>query len=264
MSFYDLSKTEREQKYKGIQNDIASGLHQGEFSVTTAYFDDADTYIRKAAYLGVGKLFKQKNTLINTIVDMLDVLMKSNSERIRQTVINAAGEIAMIDFLCVEHLFDIGISDVHHMVRNAVQGSLKKSGEKNPAQIIPFCKRHIKSVVPEARRIAAHGLELRGRTHPEDIMPALRLLQFEKHKRVWPMLTHIFGQISYKKGCLEKVTSELLTWEDKELADECFESILKQHYHINNHFNTVETCSPKECEEYLLKARGRFGGNFTA
>ena len=49
MSFYDLSKTEREQKYKGIQNDIASDLRQGEFSVITAYFDDADTYIRKAA-----------------------------------------------------------------------------------------------------------------------------------------------------------------------------------------------------------------------
>lgn len=115
--------------------------------------------------------------------------------------------------------------------------------------------RHITSANPEARRTAAHGLELRGRTHPEDVIPTLRLLQFEKHKRVRPMLTHIFAQISYKKGCLAKVTAELLTWEDKALADECFEEIIKQHYHINSHFSTVETLSPKECEEYLREMR---------
>ena len=86
-------------------------------------------------------------------------------------------------------------------------------------------------------------------------MPILRLLQFETHKRVRPMLIHIFGQMSYKKGCLEKVTTELLTWQDKALADECFDEIVKQHYHINNHFRTVETLSPLECEEYLRKVR---------
>ena len=30
-----------------------------------------------------------------------------------------------------------------HSVKSAVQGSLKKAGEKNPAQIILFCQRHI-------------------------------------------------------------------------------------------------------------------------
>jgi hypothetical protein len=186
---------------------------------------------------------------------MLDDVINSTSERIRQTVINAAGEIALTDFAPVEHLFDIGVTDPHHSVRNAVQGSLKKAGEKNPAQIIPFCRRHITSPDPETRRTAAHGLELRGRTHPEDVMPVLRLLQFEKHRRVRPMLVHIFGQISYKKGCLQKVTAELLTWEDKALADDCFEEIVKQHRHIDSHFRTVETMSPRECEEYLRKAR---------
>ena len=255
MSFYELSKTQREQKYRDIQSDIFWDLCQSEFSMTTTYFDDADTYIRKAAYLGVGRLFKQNLVPVSVITQMLDTFMKSDSERIRQTVINAAGEIAMTDFLRVEHLFDLGIHDIHHSVRNAVQGSLKKSCEKNPAQIIPFCKRHITSSDPEVRRTAAHGLELRGRTHPKDVMPTLRILQFEKHRRVRPMLTHIFGQISYKKGCLEKVTAELLTWEDKILADECFEEIIKQHRHVNNHFRTVETLSPKECEEYLQNKR---------
>ncbi|MDR0766999.1 MAG: HEAT repeat domain-containing protein [Methanosarcinales archaeon] len=257
MGFYDLTKTEREQKYKDIQSDILRGLQNGDFSVTAAYFDDTDTYIRKAAYLGVGKIHKQKLAPIETIIDIFDVLIKSDSERVRQTVINSAGEIAVSDFICVEHLFDIGIIDPHHSVKNAVQGSLKKAGEKNPAQIIPYCRRHITSPDPEARRTAAHGLELRGRTHPEDVMSTLRLLQFEKHKRVRPMLVHIFGQISYKKGCLEKVTAELLTWDDKDLADECFDEIIKQHHHIDNHFRTVETLSSQECEEYLREARNK-------
>jgi len=256
MGFYNLSKTEREQKSKDIQNDISYDLEKGEISATAAYFDDADTYIRKAAYLGIGRLYKQKLVSAAAILKQLEIFMHSESERIRQTVVNAAGEIAMNDFAPVEHLFDMGIGDSHHSVRNAVQGSLKKSGEKNPAQIIPFCKKHMTSPDPEARRTAAHGLELRGRTHPEDVMPTLRLLQFEKHKRVRPMLVHIFGQISYKKGCLEKVTAELLTWKDKALADDCFKEIIKQHYHINNHFRTVETFSPQECEAYLQKVRG--------
>lgn len=255
MGFYDLSKAEREQRYKDIQEDISRDLLGDDFSITIAYFDDTDTYIRKAAYLGVGRTYKQSPSQINAIVGMLETLIKSESERVRQTVINAAGEIAMTDFNFVEHLFDAGICDPHHSVRNAVQGSLKKSGEKNPSQIIPFCKKHITNADSEARRTAAHGLELRGRTHPEDVMPTLRLLQFEKHKRVRPMLTHIFGQISYKKGCLEKVTAELLTWDDKTLANECFEEIIKQHYHIDSHFRTVETLSPQECEEYLKELR---------
>jgi len=255
MGFYDLSKTERDQKYKDIQDDILRGLTTGDVTMLAAYFDDTDTYIRKAAYLGIGRIYKQNLASANTIIDMLDAFMKSDSVRIRQTIINAAGEIAAVDFALVEHLFYVGIVDSHHSVRNAVQGSLKKTGGKNPAQIIPFCRRHITSPEPEVRRTVAHGLEFRGRTHPEDVMPVLRLLQFEKHKRVRPMLIHIFGQISYKKGCLEKVTAELLSWEDKTLANECFEEIINQHRHIDSHYRTVNTLSPQECEEYLREAR---------
>lgn len=252
MALYDLSKQERVQRYIEIQDEILREIQQSDYSCALKYFDDGDTYIRKAAYLAVGRLYNGNKKLI---LDMLQTLINSESERVRQTLINSAGEIAMFDFAAVEPLFEVGLTDAHHSVRNAVQGSLKKSGEKNPGPVIAFCKKHITSENPEVRRTVAHGLELRGRTHPEDIMPVLRLLQFEKHKRVRPMLIHIFGQISYKKGCLEKVTSELLTWEDVALADECFAQIIEQHKHINNHFRTLETLSPKECEEYILKRR---------
>ena len=240
-----------------IREEILRGLVSADYTVIAAYFDDTDTYIRKAAYTVTGRVYKSKLAPQRDIIRMLGLLIKSESERIRQTVVNAAGETAMNDFTGVEFLYEYALCDLHHSVRNAVQGSLKKAGEVNPAQIIPFCRKHILSPEPEIRRTVAHGLELRGRTHPEDIMPVLRLLQFEKHKRVRPMLVHIFGQISYKKDCLKKVTAELLTWEDEKLADECFEEIIKQHHHINNHFRTVETLSPRECEEYLSEARKR-------
>jgi len=255
MSFYELSKTEREQKYKDIQDDIARDLQKSGFPITAAYFDDPDTYIRKAAYLGVGRLYKLAVVPAPAILQMLDALFESDHEKVRQTVVNAAGEIAIKDFPPVERLFDRGIRDPHHSVRNAVQGSLKKAGEKNPEQLVPFCKKHITSPDPEIRRSAAHGLELRGRTHPEDVLPVLRLLQFETHRRVRPMLVHIFGQISYKKGCLEKVTAELLTWEDKALADECFDAVLAQNRHANSHFKTVETLSPQECAAYIAERK---------
>lgn len=255
MSFYDLSKSEREQKYLDIQNDILTGLIQGKHSTVVRYFNDSDTYIRKAAYLGVGRIYKADPDIRKDITDMLDALVSNTSERVRQTVINSCGEIAVTDFDAVAHLFEIGLDDSHHSVKNAVQGSLKKSGEKNPKDIIAFCRKYIHNENPEIRRQVIHGLELRGRTHPEDILPVLRLLQFEKHRRVRPMLIHIIGQISYKKGCLAKVTEELLTWDDKQLADDCFNEIIKQHRHVDNHFKTVETLSPAECEAYIEKRK---------
>lgn len=255
MSFYDLSKGEREQKYIDIQNEILHDLIHGEYSSFYKYFNDTDTYVRKAGYLGLAKLYKADETIRASIIKYLERMIDDKSERVRQTVINACGEIAKMHFGVVEHLFEIGLQDRHHSVRNAIQGSIKKSGEKNHTEVIEFCRKHITSETPEIRRQVAHGLELRGRKYPEDILPILKLLQFEKHRRVRPMIIHIIGQISYKNGCLEKVTRELLTWEDKELADACFNEIIEQHRHVNSHFKTVQTLSPKECEEYIKEMR---------
>jgi hypothetical protein len=46
MGFYDLSKPEREQKCKLIEDGISWDLQNGEFPVVVRYFDDSDTYIR--------------------------------------------------------------------------------------------------------------------------------------------------------------------------------------------------------------------------
>jgi hypothetical protein len=58
MSFYNLSKTEREQRYKDIQADILRDLQKDGFPVIFAYFSCADTHIRKVAYVSIGKIYK--------------------------------------------------------------------------------------------------------------------------------------------------------------------------------------------------------------
>jgi HEAT repeat protein len=249
MNFYDLPKQKRGKLYIEIQDKIQEDIETKKCQTVKKYFDNNDTYIRKAAYLGIGRLYKNNKILRKVIVKFLEKMMNEESEKIRQTAVNSAGEIAMIEFETVENIFITGLEDNHHLVRNAIQGSLKKAGEKNPQSIILFCDKYINSNKPEIRRQVAHGLELRGRKNPEEIMPILRKLQFEKHRRVRPMIIHIFGQISYRKGNLEKVIDELLTWEDIELAKECFNEIIKLHGHIN--FRTIETKNIKECIAFI-------------
>jgi len=260
MSFYSLNKSERVQKYKDIEDEILNGLINADDLIILKIFNDDDTYVRRAGYLAVRNLWKNEK-LRSLIIKSLERLIENDSEKVRQTVINSCGEITVFDFKIAEDIFKTGILDKNHTVKNAVIGSLKKSGQKNPRQIIEFCKEHILDSDPEIRRQMAHGLELRGRTHPEDIMPVLKLLQFEKTARVRNIVIHIFSQISYKKGCLEKVVLELKTWENKELVKACFEAIIKQHYHINRHFKTAtlkasETLSGKECENYIKTVLG--------
>ena len=81
----------------------------------------------------------------------------------RQTTINAAGEIGMHDFAPIEHLMEAGLFDKHHSIRNAVFGSIKKMGEKNPKPVLAFAKRFLHHEDKEIRREICHGIELRGR-----------------------------------------------------------------------------------------------------
>lgn len=107
-------------------------------------------------------------------------------------------------------------------------------GEKNPAPLLEWSKQYLHHPDKEIRREICHGIELRGRTHPEDILPMLKELQFDKTKRVGWTLVHVIGQISYKKGCLEKVMADITTWENKELVADAIEEIIDVHYRYRN------------------------------
>lgn len=229
MTFYDLTKEEREQLVKTIFNDCKNDFSSNTNHSLIRYFSDEDTYIRKSAYQAVGRIYNSNFNLQGTILKTLLELFQNESEKIRQTVVNAAGEIGIYYFEEVNCFFDKGLFDPHHSVRNAVIGSVKKMGEKNPKPTLDWARKYLHHEDKEVRREICHGIELRGRTHPEDILPMLRELQNDETSRVRKTLVHVIGQISYKKKCLPKVIAQLNQWENKQLVRDAADEIVDVH-----------------------------------
>ena len=234
MLFYDLSKEEREKLVQRILGEILSEIRSGKKSKTKKYFSDEDTYIRKAGYQAIGKIYVGELSLRGKIISLMEILMNSDNAKVRQTVVNTAGEIGIHDFKTVEKFFHQGLFDEHHSVRNAVIGSMKKMGEKNPKPVLAFAKQYLQHENKEVRREICHGIELRGRTHPEDILPLLKELEFDKTARVRNTLIHVLGQIAYKKNCLEKVIAHLKTWKNASVVKEAIDEILDVHVRYKN------------------------------
>lgn len=229
MGFYDLSKAERAEITSNIQYELALDAGKGTVYKFVEYFSDDDTYIRKASYMAVGRIYSAEVPLRKPILQLLSGLKIHQNELIRQTVVNAAGEIGMFQFEAVQAFFDEALFDPHHKVRNAVIGSLKKMGKKNPKPTLQWATGYLTHPDKEVRREICHGIELRGRTHPQDILPLLEVLQNDPTKRVRDTLVHVLGQISYKKGCLPTVASALNSWENRQLVSDALDEIVDVH-----------------------------------
>lgn len=229
MGFYDLSKPERVKLVDKINQEIQKDLITKTAVNVRIYFSDKDTYIRKAAYLAIGKIFYTKPELQKNIITTLKALFNSEEEKIRQTVVNAAGEIGKFHFDKVQSFFDEGLFDEHHSVRNAVIGSVKKMSEKNSVPVLTWAKSYLKHPEKEIRREICHGIELRGRTHPQDILPLLKELEHDETRRVSDTLIHVLGQIAYKNGCLKTVITHLNSWTNKELVLKALDEIVDVH-----------------------------------
>jgi hypothetical protein len=249
MSFYDLSKEEREKLAGEIHKKILSALSSGSVIYIHNVFADADTYIRKTAYLAVGRIYEAEKGLKKNILRLLEDLISSKEFHIRQTAINAAGEIGKSDFEMIESIMEKGMIDKHPSPRNAVIGSLKKMGEINPVPVLKFAAKFIHHPDKEVRREICHGLELRGRTHPEEILPLLRELEYENTARVKHMLIHVIGQISYKEGCLAIVIESLKNWDNKEILQISVKEIINVHKRYKN----FAAMSRREAETYIKK-----------
>lgn len=249
MAFYDLPKEARAILVVEISNEILSELKSAHFKKTLLYFEDEDTYIRKSAYLSLGRLYFAHPALQTKIIFLLNELLLQEDFKIRQTVINAAGEIGKHDFGIVQHFFDKGLFDEHHSPRNAVIGSIKKMGEVNPKPVLSWAKTYLNHENKEIRREICHGIELRGRKYPQDILPLLKSLEHDKTARVRNTLVHILGQIAYKKGCLEIVIEDLKSWENKELVKDALEEIIDVHHRYRNF--SVKT--QEEARKYILE-----------
>lgn len=234
MAFYDLPKNERIQVVAGISNNMLNGLQSGKLKNTILYFEDEDGYIRKAAYLSMGRIYTTHKALQQKIIKTLDVLTAHEHHSVRQTAINAAGEIGKLNFEMVQHIFDKGLFDAHHAPRNAVIGSIKKMCEVNPKPVLNWAKKYLHHPDKETRREICHGIELRGRKFPQDILPMLKELQHDKTARVRNTLVHVLGQIAYKEGCLKTVVEYLNDWDNKELVAEALEEIIDVHQRYSN------------------------------
>lgn len=247
MGFYDLSKIERERLVADIRNAIIDDLHHSRVVAIKRYFSDEDTYVRKAAYTVTGKLFNTDSSLKLKILETIKALLSSENEKERQTAMNAAGEIGKTDFDSVCEFFDFALFDKHHIVRNAVIGSLKKAGAKNPKPALEWAKKYLHHFNKEVRRGICHGIELRGRTHPQDILPLLKELQFDKNSRVRNTLIHVLGQIAYKKGCLAIVVSSLSKWKNLELVEKAMDEIVDVH----SRYKSFAAMSESEAIQYI-------------
>lgn len=253
--FYNLSRLERAHLVAGIKNDIIEELKKNKIEKTVGYFEDTDTYVRKAAYLSCGQIYFSNKNIQQALLKMMDDLLLEDDFKIRQTVINAAGEIGKIEFAIVQHFFDKGLFDTHHSVRNAVIGSVKKMGEVNPIPVLTWAKQWLHHKDKEIRREICHGIELRGRTHPQDILPLLRELQYDQTTRVRNTLVHVIGQIAYKKGCLAITVEHLKTWKNKELVHDALKEIIDVH----ERYSSFAALSQKEARRYIAE---NFGGQW--
>ena len=255
MGFYDLDKKQRLQIVDKINKDIFNDIQMKENGNIITFCSDNDTYIRKTAYLAIGKIYKSNLRLQTIILKQLDNLYKSTNEKVRQTAINAAGEIGILEFERVTHFFDKGLFDEHHSVRNAVIGSMKKIGEKNPNPILQWSKKYLYHADKEVRREICHGIELRGRTHPQDILPLLKELEFDKTARVKNTLVHVLGQIAYKKDCLATVIEHLKSWDNKELVLQALDEIIDVH----NRYKDFSILTQQQAIEYIDKHYSNLG-----
>lgn len=234
MDFYDLSKEERIHEVERIYALISKGIEFVQTEPVVTLFSDTDTYIRKSGYLAVGRFYTAKPDCRQQVLHFLNTELAHPNFYVRQTVINAAGEIGIHDFEVIQPFMDKGLFDEHHAVRNAVIGSVKKMGQKNPTPVLAWAQTYLTHPDKEIRREICHGIELRGRTHPQDILPLLRQLEFDKTARVRNTLVHVLGQIAYKKGCLETVLQELKAWKNEQLVYDALEEIIDVHHRYRN------------------------------
>lgn len=168
MKFYGLSKEERIRVVEQTHSDILDDLNNNRSGKLKTYFSDTDTYARKNVYLSIGRIYKaNKGLQPAAIIKLLSELMGNENEKIRQTVINAAGEIGMVEFNNIEAILEKGFYDERHSVKNAVIGSLKKIGKVNPKPTLSFSQRFLHHPDKDIRRQVIHGIELRGRPTPK-------------------------------------------------------------------------------------------------
>ena len=209
MGVYELSKKDRQSRMQSISQIVSHSIGSNQWKPLIALANDSDTYVRKAVYQNLAKNFQTGQNF-----SVIAELLVHNEPLVRQTATYALGEIGKNDARIVFPFLEKQMCDDNSRVRNAVIGALKRMGEKNPKPTLKF---------------VVHGIELRGRTHPHEVLPLLWQVRDDPDRRVRKMVVHVLGQISYKKGCLEKVIGEIVKWENECLVSKALAEIIEVH-----------------------------------
>jgi hypothetical protein len=253
MRFYDQPKKKRVRIIEEMTTRLSDGLARNDGTFIRNCASKADTHFRRWTYILIGRLYQERVDFRKQIINIANTLITDADCRVRQTAVYMAGEIG--DLKHVAAILEKGLQDSHYAVRNGVIGALKVMGKRYPAPTLAFAKLHLHEKDPEVRRQIVHGIELRGRTHPEDILPLLRGMQRDTNNRVRNTIAHVVGQCSYKEGCLETTLKELSHWKDKELVWKAAESILEVHREQTYCYYTYV-----EAKRLVAKALGEYDG----
>ncbi len=184
MKFYDHSKEERKEIIKRMEEEIGYDIETCTSGIIRRYASDSDTYIRKNAYLVLGRLYRHRKDARERIISTLGEMLDEENEKVRQTAVYALGEIGKSDADSILGMLERALGDEHHSVRNAVIGALKQMGNKNPGPTLSFARRFLHHPDPRIRREIVHGIELRGRMHPCDVLPLLGEVQRDPDREV--------------------------------------------------------------------------------
>ena len=72
MGFYDLDKKQRLQLVDKINKEVFNDIEINQQRNIIIFCSDNDTYIRKTAYLAIGKIFKNNHDFQNKIIILLE------------------------------------------------------------------------------------------------------------------------------------------------------------------------------------------------
>jgi vesicle coat complex subunit len=93
MGFYDLPKDDRKRLVKKMEEEIVYAMEKGHAEKIRRYASDNDTYIRKNAYLIIGRLYRDHSDLRTKILAALEGLFSDGDANVRQTVVYAEKRI---------------------------------------------------------------------------------------------------------------------------------------------------------------------------
>ncbi len=87
MSFYNLTKAERKKEVNAIESALRNAIDMDQLSNMIRYFSDPDTYIRRSAYLAIGRICKSDVNLLPKVIKTLENLNSHGDFKVRLTLL---------------------------------------------------------------------------------------------------------------------------------------------------------------------------------